>query len=477
MSADVTIARTSVPYSTARTAVARPGPAERAMVILTTFVLLHPLPMAWFQTRAQFVEQDGNFTLLAVQLMLMLVAVARVVGDLDWWLLAYRLDQTLFAFVGLAVATFLWSADPGVTLRQGIMFGAVTLYGVYLVLRFPLMEILQLFAVMFVISAVVNLVFMVAMPVYAINDGLWDGVFFQKNALGFSALIGIPILIVAGRTNARARFVFYSTVPALFVLLLGSQSKTMLVATLASVLLLFIFRLFRGRRTLRGAVLLSLAAMSVLTVAVATANIAVLAGWLDKDVSLTGRIPLWESLIPLIVERPLTGWGYRATFGDYFSPVHEVLVQANWKPTHAHNAVLQIWLEMGVFGVMLFLITWVRALARGLQMVNIVPGIVGLWPLMFLSSTLLISITESGISYSRTGWLLYVVAVLSVAHMARTPRSASAGGTDDDRSFRVGSMAGTDDNLSIGPASSVAGPTGRGDTADLGGLLEAQPPS
>jgi O-antigen ligase len=477
MAAGVTMAKTSVRYSTARPAVARPGPVERTLVILTTFVLLHPLPIAWFQTRAQFVEQDGNFTLLAVQLMLMLMAVARVVGDLDWWLLAYRLDQTLFAFVGLAFATFFWSADPGATLRQAIMFGAVTLYGVYLVLRFPLVEILQLFAVMFVISAVVNLAFVIAMPAYAIDNGLWDGVFFQKNALGFSALIGIPTLIVAGRTNARARFVFYGTVLVLFVLLLGSQSKTMLVATLASVLLLFIFRLFRGRRTLRGAVLLSLAAMSVLTVAVATANIAVLAEWLDKDITLTGRIPLWESLIPVVVERPLTGWGYRATFGDYFSPVHEVLVQADWKPTHAHNAALQIWLEMGVFGVLLFLITYIRAVARSLQVVNIVPGIVGLWPLMFLSSTLLISITESGISYSRPGWLLYVVAVLSVAHVVRTPRSAPAGGTGGGRSFRVGAVAGAADDISIGPASTVTGSSGRGETADLGDLLDAQPPS
>lgn len=472
MATDVTIERAFVRHQATVQTVVRPGPIERALVILTTFVLLHPLPTAWFQTRAQFVELEGNFTLLAVQLMLMLVAVARVVGDLDWWLLAYRLDQTLFAFVGLAFATFLWSADPGGTLRQAIMFAAVTLYGVYLVLRFPLVEILQLLAVMFVISAAINLAFVIAVPAYAINNGLWDGVFFQKNALGFTALIGVPTLMVAGRTNPRARFVFYGAAVALFALLLGSQSKTMLVATIASVLLLFIFRLFRGHRTLRGAVLLSLVVTSIFTVAVATANIAVLAEWLDKDVSLTGRIPLWESLIPLIVERPLTGWGYRATFGDYFSPVHEVLVQsmaeASWKPTHAHNAVLQIWLEMGVFGLALFLITFVRAIARGLQVVNIVPGIVGLWPLMFLSSTLLISITESGISYSRPGWLMYVVAVLNVAYVVRVPRSVSTSEIDGGHSFRVGVGTGTEGDISLSRAvTGTAGPSKRPDLNDL----------
>jgi hypothetical protein len=96
---------------------------------------------------------------------------------------------------------------------------------------------------------------------------------------------------------------------------------------------------------------------------------------------------------------------------------------------------------------------------------------------MFLSSTLLISITESGISYSRPGWLLYVVAVLSVAHVVRTPRSAPAGGTGGGRSFRVGAVAGAADDISIGPASTVTGSSGRGETADLGDLLDAQPPS
>lgn len=476
MAAGVTMAQTSVWPTNTAPAVVRPGPVERALVILTTFVLLHPLPMAWFQTRAQFVEQEGNFTLLLVQFMLIMGAVARVVGDLDWWLMAYRLDQTLFAFVGLAFATFLWSADPGGTLRQAVMFAAVTLYGVYLVLRFPLAEILQLLAVMFVISATVNLAFVIAMPVYAIDDGVWDGVFFQKNALGFSALVGVPTLIVAGRTNPRARFVFYGAAAVLFALLLGSESKTMLVATVASVLLLLVFRLFRGHRTLRGAVFLSLAATSIFTVTLATANIAVLAEWLDKDVTLTGRIPLWESLVPLVVERPLTGWGYRATFGDYFSPVHEVLIQSTWMPTHAHNALLQIWLEMGVLGVVLFLITLFRALARGLHVVNLVPGVVGLWPLMFVSSTLLISITESGISYSQIGWLMYVVAVLSVAYIVRVPRSRPIIGANGDGSFRVGVVTGGDISLG-GPAATVNGSTGPGTSSGLGDLLDDQPPS
>jgi O-antigen ligase len=396
----------------------RPGLLERFAVGAALFVLLHGLPVDWFATRDDFLNQDGNLKMVAAQLFLMGLGVAHFLGNLDWLIRIVRLDVPLFLFTAMTGASMFWSADPAETIKQAIVFSTITLFGAYLVLRFSLREILFIHAQMFTLSAIINIAFVAAFPTYAITDELWDGVFFQKNALGFTATLAIPTLVVAARSNPRWRLPFYSAAAVFFVLLLGSESKTMLLATIASLLLLVIYRLFRGHRTLKGAVLVALVGSSLFTVAFATANVAVLADWLDKDISLTGRVPLWEMIIPLISERPLLGYGYGATFGGYFSPIHEIWVQATWNPTHAHNAILQIWLEMGIIAVVLFLITLIRSIGRAMTMVGVVQGSVGLWPLMFLSSTLLISITESGISAAPSGWLLYVVAILSSAHYA-----------------------------------------------------------
>ena len=64
-----------------------------------------------------------------------------------------------------------------------------------------------------------------------------------------------------------------------------------------------------------------------------------------------------------------------------------------------------------------------EAIPEGLQLtiwtlikiVAIVPGTVGLWPLVFLTSTLMMSITESGMSAELLGWMMFVVSVLSVS--------------------------------------------------------------
>ncbi len=391
------------------------------LVLLTVFVIIHELPMDWFRTRDAFLAEQGNPQLVVLQLGLMWVGIARVAGWFNWIIRAIQLDATLMALAGLALCSTLWSADPPQTLKEAVILFSVTAYGTYLVLRFPLAEILELLARVFAVSGLLNLGFIIAFPQYGIGaNELWDGVFFQKNSLGFTALIAIPVLIVVGRSGPAWRHLYYLCVPVWFTLLIGSQSKTMLVATLGSCALLFVYRTFRSRRTLRGAFLLAVVALSVLTVAVATANIELLADWLDKDITLTGRVPLWQGLIPIIAEQPYLGYGYKAAFGGYFSPVHEVWVSEGWEPRHAHNGVLQTWLTLGLVGVIIFLFGYVRATARALTMVASSAGAIMLWPLVYLSSALSISITESGVMNSREGWLLYVVAVVSAGlHVRR----------------------------------------------------------
>ena len=404
-------------YRFDRNLLEKPGYFERFMVVVTSATLLMGLPIDWFRTRAQVDLQEGNLKMVAVQLALMMFAVMRVVGRLDDVIAAMKLEITIFMFTGLAMASLFWSADIGETIRQSIVLTAIAFYGLYLIIRFEMAEIVRLLSIMFVISAICSLIFVYVYPLYGLQPtGQWDGVFYHKNALGFASAIAMPALIVAGRTTPRLRLIFYAAVPAPAVLLLFSESKTMYVAGYGSIVLLMVYRFFRGRRTLRGAVMLSMSGSTLFAIAFATANIALLAKWLDKDVTLTGRVPLWEDLFSVAMERVVLGHGYRAAFGGYFSPVHEVWIQHTWQPSHAHNALFHLWLEVGIVGIILFLIGFFRAVKRAIHAVNLVPDAMGLWPITFLSTSLLISISESGITYAETGWLMYVVAVLGVSN-------------------------------------------------------------
>ncbi len=88
----------------------------------------------------------------------------------------------------------------------------------------------------------------------------------------------------------------------------------------------------------------------------------------------------------------------------------------NWNPSHAHNELLNLWLQVGLVGLGLYLASLGRALPRSVRTVAALPGAAGLWPLVFISSAILVSITESGMSNGIAGWMMFVVAVLSAAH-------------------------------------------------------------
>ncbi|MEL7155984.1 MAG: O-antigen ligase [Actinomycetota bacterium] len=422
----------STPKHRAIVTLAQAGAFEQMMVVLTTFVFLHQDPFTWFRSRQDLLTAS-NPMLVIVELALIAFAFARVAGSIDLLIDMVRLEPLVYLFAGLTFVSMFWSADPAESFRASVAFIAVTAYGSYLVLRFALDQIIRLLAFMFVCSAGVNAVFVAAVPEFGVDrNGLLTGVFAQKNALGYTAVLGVPTLLIAARSHRRWRLVFYPAAVVLIVLLVGSASKTMLLATVIPTGLMAVYHLFRSRRTLRGAVILSLCGSSVFAAAFATANIAVLADYLDKDVSLTGRIPMWENLTPIFVDRWLTGYGFGATFGGYFSPVHEVWIQSRWNPSHAHNAVLQIALEVGVIGVVIFAILYGRSVSRAIRIVAVVPGAVGLWPLTFLTTVLMISITESGVTSESLGWMMWVVATLTVGLHLRHRQRLGFG--DDDPS-------------------------------------------
>ncbi len=80
-----------------------------------------------------------------------------------------------------------------------------------------------------------------------------------------------------------------------------------------------------------------------------------------KDVSsLTGRLPLWEELLVSINERPLIGHGYLAYWEkdqiDYLSAL------LRWEIPHGHNMYLDVLLDGGAIGLVLFLSSLLVAL-------------------------------------------------------------------------------------------------------------------
>ena len=216
--------------------------------------------------------------------------------------------------------------------------------------------------------AILSLIFGLAAPDYGIshgrNQGAWRGVFPQKNNLGQSMLFASVVFVLLARVRRGwARATAWSFLALAIALIVLSHSKMALVILCAlAVIMPAVVGLRRGGRA-------SVAALCVLAAAATAATIGLterepVLSALGKDVTITGRIPLWTAVGERIAERPLLGYGYRAFWEHGARSSDEVRAAVGWDAPHRHNAFLDLWLDLGVFGLLTFLVGYVVAARR-----------------------------------------------------------------------------------------------------------------
>jgi len=199
------------------------------------------------------------------------------------------------------------------------------------------------------------------------------------------------------------------------------------------------FKVLRRRRALAVSfyVLAGLAGLVGVIVTVwLVANAESILSALGRDITLSGRTVLWSALLDNVRERPWLGYGYGAfwTGGTGASArVYNQLLNTGYGPhVSADNGILDLWLSLGLLGVLVFACGFVRVFLRAVRWVRLTKTIEGhwplaylvfleegLWPLAYLGFFLVYNLVESSIlTYNTILWLLYVEASLSIAVLA-----------------------------------------------------------
>lgn len=396
----------------------RPSFGESAAVVAMMFFLAFSTPDQWLRTalEAQEIQLEGAPDLYAVAAMLGFTGffVSRLAGNWRpaWWLV--RQDRLLLSFFGVLALSTLWSAQPASTLRETIVLSLVVFFGAYLVTRFELRSILMLAAVALALGVLLDLFWVFGLPEYGDSEVGWKGVHPNKNSLGRLHAMSVIVFLLSARTFRRFRVVNYCFACLAIALVIGSSSATSLVTMLLASVVTVVAQVFRARKTLFGAVTIACVAVTVAAVAFATANLGPITDLLGRDVTLTGRVPLWEFTFGETLRRPLTGFGWNAYWGGNLSPSHEVWTQFYWSPPHSHNALIDYALQIGYPGAGLFLALFLRITYRSIRFVRDTPGPTGLWPLGIMAFSLVYSTTEVGVVFRNVFLLFFAVAAFAI---------------------------------------------------------------
>lgn len=251
------------------------------------------------------------------------------------------------------------------------------------------------------------------------DGGPIQGIVASSVLLGFLALLALILWAIQLRAGLVRRPLGWFWVALAVLTLLLTRSATVWVA-LAVVGVALAFSLW-GRRVAhdrRGPIYLTglgLAAVAAAVVAFAREPLFALLG---KSADLTGRGETWEKVWELVEQRPAIGWGWVSYWPTWVEPFDGLDTKAGLPVPSAHNAWLDVWLQLGLVGVLVFaplvVLTLLRAWFRAVDKPKVGPGPAlpyatsGLWPWLVMVALVVQSITESRILIEG-GWILLVV--------------------------------------------------------------------
>jgi O-antigen ligase len=286
-----------------------------------------------------------------------------------------------------------------------------TIFGLYFAERYSLQQQLRLLAIAYMIAAGFSIffhIFGLGTAVDFFDVPGWIGVYNQKNALGVNMAFATAILLVVRKSDVRYRSWATLGLTVVMALLLLSQSMTAIVMLIATLAMYSFSR--RLRMSYRSIALSLLIILPIFSYAIfwIFQNLEYVTGLLGRDPTLTGRVQLWLLCAILAFRRPWLGYGYNAFWRGYDGESAVVWRLFNWHPPHSHNGFLEVWLGIGLVGLIIFLIGFGISFMHAIKCLRNHEGIEYCWPLMFLVLMFLSNLTGVNfLSRNAIFWIVY----------------------------------------------------------------------
>ncbi|KZE92106.1 hypothetical protein AVP42_02805 [Agromyces sp. NDB4Y10] len=268
------------------------------------------------------------------------------------------------------------------------------------------------------------------------EGGPIEGVIASRNLLAMAALLALILFgaLLASGGMRRAQGIGWLTVAGL-VFVLTRSATVILVAVIVLVALGFALWARRLGPDRRRRVYAAAAAALAASVALLALSWNALLELFGKGEDLTGRLDIWEAVIGLATERPWLGWGWVSYWAPWVEPYDDLAVRKGVEYLQAHNAWLDVWMQLGVLGLVAFASIVIGALWRSWFLAVDPPmddrgarvpyTAASLIPLLALVALVGQSLAESRILIE-SGWLLLITIAWGTKQRQWTPEPLPA---------------------------------------------------
>ncbi len=293
-----------------------------------------------------------------------------------------RVPVPLALLLALMALSLIWSQYRGFT---GIALAAqigTTIFALFLANQFGWRQLLNVFAnsLRFVLGAsllfeIYAAIFGPIKPIFPNYEGdeppsvsyLWSqgnlfegeriqGIMGNANLLAFTAVLGIMVFLVEYIVTHKKRNLPLASLilAVLLAALAKSAGMTLAIVLIAFAALIAIFSEGRDRATrhkIYGYGIWALVSVAVMGLIYRVE----LFDLLGRSPDASGRFYIWGEVLNLIWEKPLEGWGWISYWVPGVEPFEGLIVINKVPMYQAHNAYLDVWLQLGIVGLALLI--------------------------------------------------------------------------------------------------------------------------
>ena len=323
-----------------------------------------------------------------------------------------RLVLTPVLLVAWLACTTLWSDGPGMSVVQSISTVLVVLLAAIVGTAIGFRPLVRGIALGGLLVLGLSLVVAVVSPATGLmpdgyQGGALRGLYVHRNLL--SEVLTPAYIAALATAFERPRRLLKRL--ALSGVLLGgillTRSSTAFAAVLAATAVaVLVFAVQRVPRRYRRLPLLGAAAVVGGGTALVAADPGNVLALLGRDSTLTGRALIWQVVQGLIAERPISGYGWGATWYPSDRIRETVSTLAKFDVPSAHNGYLDAWLQAGAIGLAAFLLLVLVVLVRGIGLLLRSESPLARWAPVYVSALLVYNIGEANLDSSLVIFLL-----------------------------------------------------------------------
>lgn len=383
--------------------------------LATTGVALASLTFVVLRIAGQPTLVAATATLLAI---MALNFVARR-EELDWNGLP---PVSLLVFLTWAGISLFWSEHRWATLGGLVSLAAFTAIGMFIAFTRDTIQIIRavgdvlrvVLGASLVLEVFSGILIDTPIPFLGIQAriaelGPISGLAATRNQLGLLAVIAAITFVIELRTRSIARLTgVLSIVLAAITIALTRSPVVFLTAAVVGVAAAVIYGVRRVRPDRRQYWQFVILAASI---------IAVIVGWLlrsrlvalfNAGGELDYRLALWNALWDRVLANPLEGWGWIGRWHTDLPPYIGILTGAERQATSALNAFLDVWVQLGLVGFVIFVGMAGLAFVRSWLLAGRRRSVVYAWPAGVLVALLITALAESTMLVE-FGWVMFVI--------------------------------------------------------------------